>query len=213
MTRSLAVVSMLSLLSGCGLWPGSSAPNGVVTGMITYAGLPAAGKLVTLVGADVRTSTDDTGRYTFRSVPAKRVQVLYASQGDRAKAKGDAYDVLPNEVQSWRSLPVDMTDGAGKEVPSFEVSYNGLLYPDRGVALVVSDKALVPFHFSVHSQGQKYRVKLSTDAKEAIWSSEWASDPTAVFGKAVAPGRYVWSVEIDGGDRGVGTTRDRGVDF
>ena len=206
MTRSLAVMLALSTLSGCGLWPGSSAAAGVVTGIVTYAGMPAAGKRVTLSGAEMRTVTDDNGRYTFRGVGGKRVQVLYVSQGDQPL-------VLPNEVASWRSQVLDLGDGSGKEVPTFDVSYNGLLYPDRGVALVVSDKALVPFHFSVHSQGQRYRVKVGTDIGDPIWTSAWAGDPTAVFGQIVPPGRYRWSVEIDGGDRGLGITRDRGVDF
>jgi hypothetical protein len=214
MHRASAALLLLMTVPGCGLWPGSSAPAGTVTGLVTYAGLPAAGKIVTLAGASVRTVTDATGRYTFPGVGGKRVQVVYTSVGDKATDRGDATTTLPNEVAQWKSAVVDLSDGSGKEVPAFEVGYNGLLYPDVGVALVVSEKALVPFHFSVHPQGQKYRVQLATyDTQEHVWTSDWAGDPTAVFGRAVPPGRYQWSVEIDGGDRGSGVTRSRRVDF
>jgi hypothetical protein len=188
----------------------------VVTGLVTYAGLPAAGRIVTLAGAGVRTVTDANGRYTFQNVGGKRVQVVYTSIGDKSVERGDPLTVLPNEVAQWKSAVIDLSDGSGREVPSFEVGYNGLLYPDRLVALVVSEKNLVPFHFSVHPQAQKYRVKITTDdAKNPvlIWTSDWSSDPTAVFGKTVTPGHYDWTVEIDAGDVGTGTTRDRVVDF
>jgi hypothetical protein len=212
MLRWLLVFICASPLVGCGPWPGNSAPAGVVTGLVTYGGLPAAGKVVTLVGADVRTVTDAAGRYTFQQVPAKQVQVLYASQGDLSIAHGDGLDVLPNEVQTWRSRPLDLADGSGREVPSFEVAYNGLLYPDRILPVVVSEKVLLPFHFSVHPQGQKYRVRLlAPNSRQEVWSSNWASEPTAVFGKTLTPGAYRWIVDIDGGDRGSGTTRDREV--
>lgn len=214
MRRAFPAMLVLLTVTGCGLWPGSSAPAGTVTGLVTYAGLPAAGKIVTLAGAGVRTVTDANGRYTFTGMGGKRVQAVYTSSGDKSTDRGDATTTLPNEVAQWKSAVLDLSDGSGKEVPAFEVGYNGLLYPDVGVALVVSDKALVPFHFSVHAQAQKYRVQLQTyDTHEHIWTSDWAGDPTAVFGRAVPPGRYEWNVEIDGGDKGSGLTRFRRVDF
>lgn len=208
MRRAFPAMLVLLTVPGCGLWPGSSAPAGTVTGLVTYAGLPAAGKIVTLAGAGVRTVTDANGRYTFPGMAGKRVQVVYTSLGD-------AVSTLPNEVGEWKSAVIDLSDGAGKEVPSFEVGYNGLLYPNPGVALQVSTKYLVPFHFSVHRQGRKYRVSLEGyDTHLHLWTSAWASDPTAVFGQDDVPtGRYNWIVEIDGGDAGTGLSRFREVDF
>jgi hypothetical protein len=211
MHRFAASLLGLSLLTGCGFDPlfGLLAPKpgaGIVTGIIQYAGQPAAGKLVSLIGADQRVVSDANGRYTFRGVSAKVVQVRYVAQVDRDSLR-------PNEIESWISQRIDLSGGEGKEVPAFDVAYNGLLYPDRVVALVVSSKQFLPFHFSVHPQATRYRVKLYNSAKEQIWMSEWAWDPTAVFGKDVDPGSYFWRVEIDGGDRGLGTSRERGVDI
>jgi hypothetical protein len=212
-SRHLSLVLLLGPLAGCGFdpvgWAGglfNSQPAGVVTGLVRYGGEPASGKHVSLGDGSAKATTDANGRYTFRGLSGKKVQVLYQGQGDQA-------GVLPNEVATWRTLTLDLTDGSGKEAPAFDVAYNGLLYPDALVALVVSETSLVPFHWSVHAQAQRYRVHVTSDDKTFTWASPWDAQPTAVFGKTVAPGHYNWQVEIDGGNTGAGTTRLRVVDF
>lgn len=207
-----AVVPVLALvaLPGCGWNPlslfGGGVPAGTVTGLVLYAGEPAPGKTVTY--GSQSGVTDATGRYTFTGVTAAG-QVTYLAAVD---AVASATSTNANEVYSWSSQPVD--PGAGKEIPPFDVSYNGLLYPDRGVALVVSTTSPVPFHFSVHPMGQQYRLHLlNAINKKEIYVGNWDSQPYAVFAQNVAPGNYLWEVEIDGGDAGAGFSRTRGVDM
>lgn len=192
-------------LLGCGF---GAPASGIVTGLVTYDGKPAAGKRITLAGGGSKVgATDASGRFTFSGVAAGKWQVQFKGEGDRE-------GVIPNEVAQWRSLAFDMVDGSGKEVPAIEVAYNGLLYPEAGMALVVSAEAVVPFHWSTHPRAQRYRVSLDKDNSGGrLWQSPWVGEPTAVFGQAVSPGRYWWSVEIDGGEAGTGTTRTRQVDF
>jgi hypothetical protein len=211
--RNLVFVCLLGLLTGCGFdpvgWAGglfNGQPVGVVTGLVKYGGEPASGKHLTLGDGSLKATTDANGRYTFRGLSGKKVQVLYQGLGDQD-------GVHPNEVATWRTQTLDLTGGSGKEVPTFDVAFNGLLYPDTLVALVVSETSLVPFHWSVHPQAQKYRVHVTSEDKTFAWASPWDAQPTAVFGKTVAPGHYLWQVEIDGGSAGAGTTRLRTVDF
>jgi hypothetical protein len=207
MKALLPALLLAAALPGCSLLDPLLNPvaPGVVTGVVLFNGEPAAGKPVTLTGPEKRVYTDASGRYTFSGVSGGSMRVRYDSTPDRKEA-------VPNEVKSWVSAPFTL-DGAGKQVPPFDVAYNGLLYPDVAMSLIVNDKQPVPFHWSTHGQAQKYRVKVANAAGEAIWSSEWAGDPTNLFAKAVPPGTYYWSVEIDGGDRGTGLTRPRQVDF
>lgn len=192
-----------SLLAACG---GSASP-GIVTGIVTYDGRPAAGKRIQLAGGENRfQSTDANGRYTFSNVTSRRHQIIYRSESDNPRA-------IPNEVAEWRSLAFELSEGSGKEVPTFDVAYNGVLYPDEGMALIVNEEALVPFHWSTHPQARNYRVRLEAEAGGFRWLGPWGAEPTAVFGQSVNTGRYRWMVEIDGGDAGVGVTRQRQVDF
>lgn len=195
-------------LTGC--W-GGPAPS-VVTGLVTFDGRPAAGKRVQLTGGgETRTTaTDATGRYTFASVTARRWQIVYTRT---MQGETDRPTVLPNEVSEWRSLAFDFVEGSGKEVPAFEVAYNGLLYPDDAMALVVNAEAVVPFHWSLHPRAQRYRVRIESEAGSFRWNSPWVGEPTAIFGQKVATGRYKWLVEIDGAESGTGYTRSRQVDF
>lgn len=206
--RILSLALPLSLIAGAAGCGFGAPASGIVTGLVTYDGRPAAGKRVTLAGGAAKVAaTDASGRYTFNAVAAGKWQIQYKGEGDREGA-------IPNEVAAWRSLTFDMVDGSGKEVPGIEVAYNGLLYPEAGMALVVSAEAVVPFHWSTHPRAQRYRVTLDKDAGAGrLWQSQWVGEPTAVFGQTVSPGRYWWSVEIDGGESGTGTTRSRQVDF
>jgi hypothetical protein len=197
----LGAIALVSVLAGCDLVaPG--APSGTVTGVVLYNGAPAAGKVVNLLNVGQKTATNAQGRYTFTSVTPGKYQVLYQSPSEG----------LPNEVEKWYSKSFDLTSGSGKQVPPFDVATNGLLYPDNGMSLIVKEKSAVPFHWTPHPQAQQYRVRL-TGANEFRWDSEWKSAPWALFEQEVAPGRYQWAVEIDGGDRGNGFMRGRQVDL
>ena len=213
--RAFRIATLLACtLPGCGLLDGliSSAPAGAVTGIVTYGGKPAAGKRVTLAGGSAKTvATDSTGRYTFSNVTAGKYQVVY---NGLIKSDGDLGDTLPNELASWRTPAFDHVVEAGKEVPSIEVAYNGLLYPEVGMALIVTEKDMLPFHWSVHPRAQRYRVKLEGEVGGFKWESEWVGEPSAWFAQAVeTTGRYKWTVEIDGGAAGIGLTRTRQVDL
>lgn len=219
MKASLAA-SMLTLLvlSGCDTLSALVSPvaAGVVTGTVLFNGQPAAGKRVSLTGAEKKATTDASGRYTFTGVSGSaRLHVSYVSTFDAAGTEPPRREDprFPSEVYLWQSAPFTL-DGGGREVPAFDVAYNGLLYPDVGMSLIVSATSPVPFHWSPHPQARAYRTKVASfSTNEGVWTSEWASDPMSIFAKAVPPGSYEWTIEIDGGDRGTGLTRARKVDF
>lgn len=208
----------LLLLSGCDTLSSLVSPvaAGVVTGTVLFNGQPAAGKRVSLVGAEKKATTDASGRYTFSGVSGSaRLHVSYVSTFDATGLEPPRREDprFPNEVYLWQSAPFTL-DGGGREVPAFDVAYNGLLYPDVGMSLIVKTTSPVPFHWSPHPQAHAYRTKVSSySTNEAIWTSEWASDPMSILAKDLLPGSYEWTIEIDGGDRGTGLTRARKVDF
>lgn len=214
--RVLPLLLPLAIAAGAsGCWFGGPA-GGIVAGLVTYDGKPAPGKRVTLAAvpgaaaAAKVAATDVEGRYAFTDVDPGKWQIQYKGDSDQPTNAA----VVPNEVAQWRSLAFDMIEGVGKEVPAIEVAYNGLLYPETGMALVVSADAVVPFHWSTHPRAQRYRVSVDRDnGGGRLWQGPWVGEPTSVFGQAVAPGRYLWTVEIDGGESGTGTTRSRQVDF
>lgn len=212
MKPSPLLLALLLTLSGCQLVEPllSPVPAGVVTGTVLFNGQPAAGKRVSLLGAEKKAYTDANGRYTFSNVSGK-VTVSYQRAFDTVVQDADD-PRLPNEVERWQSASFTL-EGSGKEVPPFDVAYNGHLYPDKGMSLIVNATSPVPFHWSTHPQAQKYRVKVTNVAGDFSWASEWVTDPTTIFAKAVSPGTYRWAVEIDGGDRGFGASRPRQVDF
>lgn len=189
-------------LSGCALF---TAPTpGVVEGVVHYNGEPAAGKRVSLAGKQA--ITDAQGRYRFTGTPpGSSLRVTFLSGGDRA-------GVLPNEVAQWRSLPFELSAGDGAVLPPFDVSHNGPLYPDVGMALLVGPETPVPFHWSTHRQARAYRLLL-TGADGQTFTGDWKGEPTAVFSQKVTPGSYFWRVEIDGGAAGTGLSRERAVDL
>lgn len=193
-------------LAGCPGGPGS-APPGTLTGVLRYGGQAAALRRVRLLGEPDRAPviTDERGRYTFTGVNAAGAVVV-------VQGKGDRQGVQPNEVLEWRSLPVDVGAGKGAELPPIELGYNGLLYPEEGAALYLGPSAPLPFHWSVHAQGQSYRVRLSTE-QEVVWSSPSVAEPTEVLRQGLPTGRYFWQVEIDGGQAGLGISPPRTVDL
>jgi hypothetical protein len=219
MKALLPAALMVGLLPGCSLIEPLLNPvaPGVVTGVVLYNGEPAAGKPVTLMGPEKRAYTDASGRYTFSGVGGGSLRVRYDGISDRYNSVTRSDETPPNEVERWVSAPFTLA-GSGKQVPPFDVAYNGHLYPGPGLSLIISDKQPVPFHWSTHPHAQQYRVKVGLQSNgntvlEPIWTSEWTSDPTTTFAKALSPGVYQWSIEIDGGDRGTGLSRLRQVDL
>lgn len=202
--RTTAVLVLVAL-PGCGLWGGPAA--GVVTGLVTYAGKPAAGKRISLTGAEPPTAaTDAQGRYTFADVAPGRHQVVFRSAGD-------APGVVPNEVAEWRSLAFEVADGSGREVPPIEVAYNGLLAPEDGAALGITAALQVDFHWSAHPRAQRYRVVVEGENRSFKWTGPWAPGPTTRFGQDLPTGHYYWKAEIEAGDAGTGVTRTRILDI
>ena len=205
----LAPALALGLITGCAQLGSliSPVPAGVVTGVVRFNGEPAAGKRVSLAGTEKKATTDASGRYSFSGVAGgARLYVSYVSAVDRPEA-------APNEVALWQSAPFTL-EGSGREVPAFDVAYNGVLYPDLGMSLIVKPTSPVPFHWSTHPQARSYRVKVTNaGAGSFAWTSEWAPDPMAIFAMEVDPGSYKWTIEIDAGDAGTGLSRSRQVDF
>lgn len=207
--RKTAAIAALALtIGGCGLF--DSTPPGTVTGVVLFNGGPAHGIRVSLLNANLPpTETDVNGRYTFTNVPAGQgVQVSFVSRQDNAAAAADQF---PNEVYQWTSAPVD--PGGGADLPPFDISYDGLLYPDDTMALLSGPSAPIPFHWSTQLSATHYRLHVVSRADNSQYTGDWTSDPMAVFAQAVTPGKYDWYVEFDGGDRGTGRSWTREVDL
>ncbi|HEY9724080.1 MAG TPA: hypothetical protein V6D47_18905 [Oscillatoriaceae cyanobacterium] len=195
-------------LSGCGLF--SSLPAGTVTGVVLFNGGPAHGIRVGLQGTSLATSTDLNGNYTFTGVPGgQAVQVTFVSRQDAAAA---AANQVPNEVYEWTSAPLQV-GSSGASVPPFDISYNGLLYPDDTMALLSGATAPIPFHWSTQLSATHYRLHVVSRADGSDWAGSWNSDPMGIFAQSVTPGKYDWYVEFDGGDRGSGRSYTREVDL
>lgn len=188
---------------------------GSVTGTVLYNGQPGGGLNVSLTpdGTTVlqTVSTDASGRYYFTGVSAGTLHVMFLGTSDKACSAADPTTcVRPNTVASWHTQTFDGSKGA--ILPAFDVSYDGLLFPDNGTSWSVSATAPIPFHWSTSPSGARYRLNLVGSAGYT-WSSDWTSRPTTNFAAAITPGSYKWWVDIDGGNRGVGETVRQDVDF
>jgi hypothetical protein len=200
-------------LAGCGWF--NNTPAGLVAGSVLFNGNPAAGKRVSLYNSDGtpqvgnngsgETVTDAIGRFAFTGVPTGRYHVRYDSVGDRPGA-------FPNEVLKWLTPDFALSSGSGMTLQGFDVAYNGLLYPQDGMALAVGATTPIPFHWSTHLQARQYRLHVQGGGG-FDWLSAWSSNPTANFQSTIAPGSYTWQVDIDGGDRGTGETVTRPIDL
>ena len=198
MRMVLPAIALL-FLAGCGWFNFDPPPPGEVSGVIMYDGQPEAGKRLTLYGSGMPPAISDAnGRYTFTGVKdGIDYHVLYTS---------DFSDTtIPNEVATWDSKDFVLS-GSGVDVAPFDVAYNGLLYPDIGMSLIITSTSPVPFHWSTHPQAQEYRLHLS-GPENYSYVSNWTYEPTAVVQADIAPGSYTWKVEIDGGDAGSGMSR------
>lgn len=208
--RHTLLAPLLALaLAGCD-WLAPGAAPGTVTGVVLFNGQPAAGKRVTLLPDGDRTFTLQDGSYTFTGVGEGQHFVSYLAQPDPTQFQADPTGAVPNEVHSWRTPAFS---GGGRALAPFDVSYSGLLYPDVQMSLIVNEGSPVPFHFSPHVQGGRYRVRVKSAATdEVVWPGEWSNDPVAIFAMAVEPGSYLWQVEIEN-HAGTGLSPTRAVDF
>lgn len=227
--RRLSTSSLFLVLAGC---TQTGAPAGTILGTVTFNGAPAPGKVVELlclassgdswesvarVNGKYAVSTDVTGTYTFASLKTGTYRVQYLSD--------PMYDSLgkiigPNEVASWRSSAVRLS-GVGAVVPSFDVAYNGLLYPDTEKKSLPSANNPLPFVWSTHTQALRYQVSIWSLGSAGVinatgspqWQSDWTQSPTLSYTGTPGSGNYGWEVTIDGGAAGQGKSRVRSLLF
>lgn len=206
--------------SGCDLLSG--VPAGTIVGEIRYDGRPAAGLTVRLQkygndgfsdvtsGSDVvKATTDSAGQYRFQKVAAGSYRVRF----ERIPLLVGGIPVGPSQVGTWNSPLVT----SGSRAPTFDVAFNGLIYPESGKASAYSAAAGIPFHWSTHREGVSYRVRLydiTGGGQRDVWKdSPWGPAPYVVFKVALPKGNYRWEVMIDGGGTGTGTSEQRNVDL
>jgi hypothetical protein len=207
----------------------SGVAGGTVVGAVEYNGLPAPGKTVHLLKRDangtyaayrpsgtlVTATTNDAGVYTFSDLTDGTYMAQYLSvpvldaQGSR---------IGPNEVADWRTPGVNVSTGQGGRLAPFEISFNGLIYPESGRDYHVSDKTPLPFHWSTHLKAARYRVVIyqpsigGQPSNKEFWGSEYTTSPSALFQKKVSPGNYSWELEIRS-DAGIGHSLRRNLDL
>lgn len=218
------------LLAGCELpFFTSGVAGGTVIGAIEWNGRPAPGKTVHLLKRDsngafaayrpsgslVTATTNDAGVYTFQGLPEGAYMVQYLST---PVLDGQGNRIGPNEVADWRTPGVNVTGGSGGRLTPFEVSFNGLIYPESGRNYQVSDKAPLPFHWATHLKATRYRVVIyhpttgGQPSTKEFWGSEFTTSPSALFQKKVAAGNYSWEIEIRS-DAGIGHSLRRTLDL
>jgi hypothetical protein len=226
--RFLAVTMTAANLSACTLSP-VVAPAGGVAGMIEWAGKPAPGRMVTLytstdggatfIDTKQTAVSDRNGVYAFNGLQPGTYSVLYVA------------DALPgsNEFLWWRSA----TAGVGQAIPTFDVAYNDVIYPS--VSAAIASPVLVTLFWSSSRFGNRYRVSLysapngvNVDTSNPTWRSDWVTElcgtatqtaggansaecQTMVIPQNLQPGNYSWGVEVDGGERGFGSSKLRSL--
>ncbi|HBN09893.1 MAG TPA: hypothetical protein DD435_15030, partial [Cyanobacteria bacterium UBA8530] len=155
--------------------------------------------------------------YAFSKLKSAHYRIQYLSEA----VKDPVGKIIgPNEVASWQTNDLDL-GGSGAVLPPFDVSYNGLTYPDTDKKQTPSSDAPLPFFWSTHLQAKKYRVKLWDTSNgnvinpsgKAKWTSDWTENPTVAYSGNPGIGNYGWEVEIDAGDAGLGKSRVRSVQF
>lgn len=219
-----------TLAAGCSFpFLTSGVEGGGIVGAVEFNGRPAPGKTVHLLKRDtngtyaayrpsgnlVTATTNDAGVYSFSGLADGTYMVQYLStpvldpQGSR---------IGPNEVADWRTPGVNVSAAAGGRLSPFEVSYNGLIYPESGRDYHVSDTAPLPFHWSTHLKAARYRVVIyqpsvgGQPSNKEFWGSEYTTSPSALFQKKVSPGNYSWELEIRS-DAGIGHSLRRPLDL
>ncbi len=214
-------------LAGCP-WLDSLPAGGNIEGKVLFNGRGAPGKIVTLLvarnnafesaktadGQPLSTATDASGIYRFKGLADGIYKATYQSQ---SVPDGNKVPRAPNEIGSWRTRAREVSASAGVRMPEFDVAYNGLIYPSTGIAYIVSDALPLPFHWSTHLQGQKYKLAVYNNRSGKPPSinptSEWTNQPTSLFKQPLNSGIYSWEVNIDAGDAGEGISLVREVDM
>ncbi len=218
------------LLTGCDLpFFASSVAGGTVLGIVEWNGRPAPGKTVHLLKRDesgnfaayrpsgslVTATTNDAGVYAFQGLPEGAYMVKYLAtpvmdaQGNR---------IGPNEVADWTTPGVNVTASAGGRVATFEISFNGLIYPESGRNYHVNETAPLPFHWATHMRASSYRMiiyqpSVGGQPNTAIfWELKHTTSPSALFQKKVTAGNYTWEVEIRS-NAGIGHSIRRTLDL
>ncbi len=197
-----------------------------MVGSAQFGGRSAPGKLVTLQrqaeagaatvpgqnGQPREALTDSSGIYGFTGLPPGDYRVVYVS---RAAPDGMGAPLVRGEVGTWTSRWQAVAASGGARVPPFDVQYNGPIFPAVvGSTYYVSQNLVLPFHWSTHRLGQRYRLKVFNQPSGLggeLLASDWSRDPAALVRRDVLPGRYSWSVMIDAGEAGEGTSEPRAL--
>lgn len=217
------ILGITTLLGGCNLLSG--VPAGTITGQIDFDGRPAPGITVRLQtqdkgiwadyrpsGSQVLATTDSSGLYRFAGLKSGTYRVHY----EITPVFMDGTQVGPKHVGRWDSSGVAV-DPVGARVSTFDVSYNGLIYPESGRSSSYSEGSPLPIHWGTHRNAVSYRVNLYETAGGVVTKRFWQSGPTmnpvTSFNHPTQKGNYRWEVEIDGGAAGTGTSELRNVDL
>ncbi|MNY05427.1 Cna protein B-type domain protein [compost metagenome] len=210
-------------MAGCDLFSG--VPAGTVVGEVRFDGRPAPGITVTLqsgngtVWTDVGTNgtavTDASGQYRFENLKNGEYRVRFDVKPSLVSVGGTT--IGPKQVGTWATNGIRL-GMAGARLGSFDVSYNGLIYPESGKSNTYSATMPLPFHWSTHRNGTSYRVKIydvsgGVTGTKPVWDSGATGAPVTTLDKPLAKGNYRWVVEIDGGGSGSGTTEPRNLDL
>jgi hypothetical protein len=228
--RQMAGLALLTTLVGLALGcsgDGLAAPPGGIAGRVDWDGKPAPGRLVTLFASTDNGATfvdtkqtavsDRNGLYGFTGLQGGQYAVLYVA------------DALPgsNEFLWWRSAPAQV----GAVIPTFDVAYNDVIFPPVSAAV----RPPVTLFWSSGRFTNRYRLGLyaapngtNVDARNPTWRSDWVPElcltlsetggpatgggcQSLTLPKSLPPGNYAWGVEVDGGDRGFGSSKLRSL--
>lgn len=217
-------MGLVALFSGCNLLSG--VPAGTITGQIDFDGRPAPGITVRLQTQDksswadyrpsgslVTATTDSSGQYRFAGLKSGQFRVRY----EITPVLMDGTQVGPKHVGRWTSNGVAV-DPVGARMATFDVSYNGLIYPESGRSSSYSEATPLPIHWATHRTGSSYRVNLfeatgGVVSSKPFWQSEWTMNAVTSFRHPTQKGNFRWEVEIDGGAAGTGASELRNVDL
>lgn len=217
-TSSLALLAA-GLLTGCNLLSG--VPGGQVQGTVTFDGRAATGVLVSLYAQkgdawkfSASTATREGGAYFFANLADGPYQVRF-NRSALDTYLGGRTEAL-RYVGEWSSSVVSVGMG-GVRVPTFDLAYNGLIYPEPGKTSTYSPTQGLPFHWSAHRQAVSYRMLLAdvSGGRAPVWgfAGDFSGEPYAVLTLGHQTGNYQWKVWIEAGSAGSGSSEVRGVDL
>lgn len=206
----------------------SPVAGGTAEGSVLFAGRAAAGKVVTLQrqtetglstvagpdGGAIDARTSATGVYRFTGLAPGDYRIIFVS-GPVPDGQGTPRSRA--EVGSWTSRLRAITAAEGARFPPFDIQYNGPIYPiDSSSAYLIAKDFPIPFHWSTHRLGQRYRLKVFAGPSGKggdLLTADWTSPPTTLVARDVPTGKYSWSVVIDAGEAGEGASMPQEVDL